>query len=67
MNLVIDETRENIIKALTDSMLPAGIMAMIMAEITNNVVSQANQILMTERAAYYKALEEEKKGKEGEE
>ena len=58
INLIIDETKEKIMKDIVESKLPAGVMAMILNEITINVITQANAILLKEKAEYQKSLEQ---------
>lgn len=51
-NLIILEVKENISNIISESKLPATIVAMIMHELTLNVDNQTNQIISKEKKEY---------------
>lgn len=61
-NLIVEETKENIINALTKNKLPATVTLMLLREIMRGVELQTQQIVKKEKDLYQKSLQNEKKG-----
>lgn len=60
-NIIVEETKNNVINALTESKLPATVSQMILREILQGVEIQTQQILKQEKEQYQKAIQEENK------
>lgn len=65
INIVIAETKDNLMQVIVKSQLPASITEMAMKEVFENISIQSKQILEQEKIQYQKLLQEQNK-KEGE-
>jgi hypothetical protein len=61
MNILIVETKDQIMNTLVVSQLPAMVLSMILKEIKDSVDIQANQILENEKKVYIENLDAEQK------
>jgi hypothetical protein len=66
VNLLIEDTRQQIIKILVDTKLPAKVTKYIIDDIKNEVDRQTIEIMAKERIEYQKLLNEELKSNESE-
>lgn len=64
MNILIVETKDQIMNTLVVSQLPAMVLSMILKEIKDSVDIQANQILENEKKAYIEGLDFEREIKD---
>lgn len=64
-NMLVEETKNNVINTLTESKLPATVVQMLLREIIQGVELQTQQILQQEKAQYQKMLQETTQKKEG--
>jgi hypothetical protein len=64
MNILIVETKDQIMNTLVVSQLPAMVLSMILKEIKDSVDIQANQILENEKKNYIESLDFEREIKD---
>ncbi len=64
INLLIDDTKDEIIGVLNSSGLPISILAMIMKEVNNLVTTQYQNTIASERTSYLEELRKEKEEEE---
>ena len=64
INLLIDDTKDEIINVLNSSGLPISILAMIMKDVNNLVTTQHQNTIVSERTSYLEELRKEKEEEE---
>lgn len=63
-NLMVIETKQNLIKVLNESKLPITVLTMVAAELLQTLNNQTNQQLEKEKQDYEKEMENNSAGKD---
>ncbi len=61
IDLLIHDTRAELIKVLNDSRLPLSVISMILRELLTDISFQENQAVAQQRIEFAKAIQEEQK------